>query len=331
MLLQILNAIEKLLGEPVIDYFDWVAGTSTGSFVAAALCRGKDLKYCQRLYLRLKDQLFEGWVRPYNTERLENFMKAELGGDEVTMADTNNKKLLITTVKADYHPVVLKLFRSWKLPTTNPDIDTSDYTEPSEQVLWRAMRASSAAPTYFTSAEGKYLDGGLIANNPTLDLLAEVDNWNTALELEEKPSAEKLKVGCVLSVGTGKIPRIPMECIDLGVGTNPYQSAMAMKSLAIMFVDQVTATEGAPVQRARAWCNAIGTPYFRFSTPMSKDLMMDCTDDTDLVTLMWEATEYVHHCQDQIQEIVDLIKLTKACKIAGLKHSDSKGKRVEFE
>lgn len=44
------------------------------------------LRDVQRLYLRLKDQLFEGWARPYNTERLESFIKQELG-PETTMAE----------------------------------------------------------------------------------------------------------------------------------------------------------------------------------------------------------------------------------------------------
>ena len=43
----------------------------------------------QRLYLRLKDQVFEGWARPYNTERLESFIKQELG-HETTMAECAN-------------------------------------------------------------------------------------------------------------------------------------------------------------------------------------------------------------------------------------------------
>ena len=32
--------MEDMVGDRLIDYVDWVAGTSTGSFVSAGLCVG---------------------------------------------------------------------------------------------------------------------------------------------------------------------------------------------------------------------------------------------------------------------------------------------------
>ena len=40
-------------------------------------------------------------------------------------------------------------------------------------------RSSGAAPTYFRSM-GRFLDGGLMANNPTLDALTEIHKFNMA-------------------------------------------------------------------------------------------------------------------------------------------------------
>jgi len=37
---QLLIALDDALGDRAFDYFDWVAGTSTGSYIAAALTKG---------------------------------------------------------------------------------------------------------------------------------------------------------------------------------------------------------------------------------------------------------------------------------------------------
>lgn len=47
----------------------------------------------------------------------------------------------------------------------------------SDQLVWRAARSSGAAPTYFRP-NGRFLDGGLLANNPTLDAMTEIHEYN---------------------------------------------------------------------------------------------------------------------------------------------------------
>lgn len=51
---------------------------------------------------------------------------------------------------------------------------------PSDQLVWRAARCSGAAPTYFRPI-GRFLDGGLLANNPTLDAMVEIHEYNKSL------------------------------------------------------------------------------------------------------------------------------------------------------
>ena len=41
ILIQMLEAMEIILGGPVIKYFDWISGTSTGGILSLALCCGK--------------------------------------------------------------------------------------------------------------------------------------------------------------------------------------------------------------------------------------------------------------------------------------------------
>lgn len=56
-------------------------------------------------------------------------------------------------------------------PTRPPSSPTA------EQLVWRAARSSGAAPTYFRP-NGRFLDGGLLANNPTLDAMTEIHEYN---------------------------------------------------------------------------------------------------------------------------------------------------------
>ena len=51
-----------------------------------------------------------------------------------------------------------------------------------EQLVWETARSTGAAPTYFR-AFGRFMDGGLISNNPTLDMLTEIHEYNVGLRL----------------------------------------------------------------------------------------------------------------------------------------------------
>ncbi|KAF3852918.1 hypothetical protein F7725_006273 [Dissostichus mawsoni] len=65
-----------------------------------------------------------------------------------------------------------------------------------EQLVWRAARSSGAAPTYFRPM-GRFLDGGLLANNPTLDAMTEIHQYNKALKAEGRAQEiQKLGVEC---------------------------------------------------------------------------------------------------------------------------------------
>lgn len=63
---------------PIIELFDWVAGTSTGGILALALACGKSPLETQCIYMRLKDKVFVG-ERPYSATVMEEFLKKEFG------------------------------------------------------------------------------------------------------------------------------------------------------------------------------------------------------------------------------------------------------------
>ena len=84
------------------------------------------------------------------------------------------------------YPADLHLFRNY--PSPQEVLGTrevllpgmSPLKRPDQQTVWRAARSSGAAPTYFR-ASGRFIDGGLVANNPTLDIMTEIQERNSAL------------------------------------------------------------------------------------------------------------------------------------------------------
>jgi len=222
------------------------------------------------------------------------------------MSELKFPRLMFTTTRANVFPVQLEFLRNYRLPLTDEENEEFGFTDPSELHLWKALRRTSAAPTYFSCVEKKYIDGGIISNNPTLDLLAEIQLWNTCCRYQKKPN--EVEIGCVLSIGTGVIPNIPMDATQLDITNNPYSTAVAIKNLGIILVEQVTATEGAPVNRASSWCITRRTPYFRLSTPLHKDIAMDTRDDEVLTRMMWDCMEYTYRNHPYIEKLCALLR-----------------------
>ena len=105
-----------------------------------------------------------------------------------------------------------------------------------------AARCTGAAPTFFP-AMGRFLDGGLAANNPTIDalveIIGEVKEYNETPESEES-GKESIKI--VVSLGTGNQPVVKSRATDRIWPTNAleaYKSLTATVELAKMFVDTV--------------------------------------------------------------------------------------------
>jgi uncharacterized protein len=184
-----LKKIETILrekeGDPnllLCDYFDLIGGTSTGSIIATMLALGKSVDEIKTIYMELGGQIFGGkrnWWNPLDTfkffkaEFSETFLESSLkkyvgnltiGSDEIKTglcivskrADTNSTWPLIN------HPTGKYYLRNKNIP------------------LWQAIRASSAAPSYFIPQTidvgdgqiGGFVDGGVsMANNPALTLL----------------------------------------------------------------------------------------------------------------------------------------------------------------
>ncbi|XP_053191283.1 85/88 kDa calcium-independent phospholipase A2 [Scomber japonicus] len=312
VLIQMLIALEREAGRPTKDLFDWVAGTSTGGILALAIVHGKSMEYLRCLYFRMKEQVFKG-SRPYESAPLEDFLKKEFG-ENTKMADVQYPRVMVTSVLADRHPGELHIFRNYDPPSVHrvpPYATTATFqplTIPQEQLVWRAARSSGAAPTYFRPM-GRFLDGGLLANNPTLDAITEIHQYNKALKAEGQGTGVK-KLGMVVSLGTGKPPQVAVSSVDVFRPSNPLELAKSFvgaKELGKMLVDCCTDSDGCAVDRARSWCEMIDTIYHRLSPQLSQEVMLDEVSDAILVDMLWETQMYLYEKREILQSLAKVL------------------------
>jgi predicted acylesterase/phospholipase RssA len=168
------------------DYFDLIAGTSTGAIIAATLALGWSVDEIAKKYFDLGSRVFrrsllrQGFFRArYDERRLIDELQSVYGADTTLGSDRVLTGLLVVIKRIDSGspwPVSNnpngKYFRSRPGGT----IGNGDYK------LWATVRASTAAPDYFdperiTIAEmpnhppiyGDFVDGGVSPfNNPAL-------------------------------------------------------------------------------------------------------------------------------------------------------------------
>jgi len=109
--LGVLERIERLLGERygdaelrLSDYFDLVAGTSTGAIIAAALAKGMRVAEIRDCYHRLAGEVFKkslfrkGLLRAkYNAESLSRLLRDVLG--EVSLGSPELQTGLLAVLK----------------------------------------------------------------------------------------------------------------------------------------------------------------------------------------------------------------------------------------
>ena len=230
------------------DYFDLIAGTSTGAIIAATLAIGWSVEEIKNKYFVLGSRVFrrsllrQGLLRAkYDESRLIEELQAVYGADTTLNSDRLLTGVLIVIKRLDTTspwPVSNnpngKYFRSQPGGT----IGNGDYK------LWQAVRASTAAPDYFdperiTIAQmpnhkpvhGDFVDGGVSPfNNPALQAFMYATlggyrvNW---------PAGEHNIL--LVSVGTG--------AADLTVRRSEVAAAHALRALLSLMHDVATLQE----------------------------------------------------------------------------------------
>ena len=152
----------------IVDYFDLIAGTSTGAIIAAALAVGIPAQDVLNLYMQKADKIFPKhkgislYKGRYATKPLEEELRAVFGD---------------TLIKDCKTRLVIPAFN---LKTTKTRVFKTQHAEnlffDKDLKIVDCLLATTAAPTYFSPYKmegGTYIDGGVGANNPSMIALVE--------------------------------------------------------------------------------------------------------------------------------------------------------------
>ena len=293
----VLNELEGILRQKdpnftcLADYFQWVAGTSTGSYIVGAMAYLRvPPRKMRALYLVFKEKA-RLMGRPYPNEPVNQYMK-DVFSEEKLLSEVKEPKVIITTTLADRNPPELHLMCNYGEPRQGQK-------GPGERKLWEAMRASSAAPTYFAAFD-KFLDGGVMANNPTLDAMTEMVQ-------QMKATNQPIKFGLVVSLGTGVL--LSKATPGINIRKSPAAILDDLKGLVGLFqilIAQITASDGQEVERAQAWCDSVNCPLFRFSAPIC-DVELNDIDNERVIEMMFYGLIYAKRNRGTLQQLADLL------------------------
>ena len=200
------------------QYFDFIAGTSTGGILSMIyLCPNLDgvNKFMARealdIYLAQGDEIFDvsfsKKVESFNGIFDEKYSEKELEKNlQIYFQDTKLSEALKPCLITSYDIRNRKAFFFTSLEARS---------EVRNFYMRDVARATSAAPTYFEASRIKSLygtphsliDGGVFANNPSLCAYAEARtiNFSEILKNEEKPDTPSAKDMLIVSIGTGSV------------------------------------------------------------------------------------------------------------------------------
>ena len=213
--LGILRKIEAMVAAKgylrLCDYFDYIAGTSTGAIIAAGLARGMTTADLVDFYRKSGEEMFEPArlidriKQFYTADPLRAQLQAVFGArTDLTPANLQCLLLVVTRNVTTDSP--------WPI-SSNPDAKYNDASREDCNLkipLWQLVRASTAAPVYFPPeilqwdpANPKktfvFVDGGVTPYNNPAFLLYRMAT-DPAYRLNWKTGEKNM---LLISVGTG--------------------------------------------------------------------------------------------------------------------------------
>src|SRR5262245_35027168 len=232
MSLEVLRRVEAILKAQngrddfrLSDYFDYIAGTSTGGIIAAGLALGKRVDEILSFYkdagaqMFVKANLLRRLQYTYQSEPLAMKLREVLGAD-TTFGSDKVRSLLLLVMRNATTDSPWPLSNNPYAKYNDPQRDDNNLNFP----LWQLVRASTAAPTYFppevitlpSRDPGKvkqfiYVDGGVtMYNNPAFQmfLMATLDCYWPRAPKDRQGWATGADKMLIVSVGTGTSPGV---------------------------------------------------------------------------------------------------------------------------
>lgn len=212
VLLNLESTFQQLLGADdnfvLADFFDYVAGTSTGAIIATCLALGMRVKAIRELYHNAARKMFDrnhGLTRfrsKYASTHLTRLPHDEIGFD-ATLGSDHLKTLLLRVMRNATTDSLWPVSNNSRAKFNASESEACNLRFP----LWELVRASTAAPSYLppevVDVGGKqfvFVDGGVtVYHNPAfqLFLMATIEPYRLCWQAT--------KEGMLLvSVGTGR-------------------------------------------------------------------------------------------------------------------------------
>jgi hypothetical protein len=219
--LEVLARIESLLRQKtgntslvLADYFDYIAGTSTGGIIATCLSWGMSVEMIENLYINKSLEMFhpavwyKRWRSKFAAEAMTHLLKTVFSedgeGKTPALLGTEKLRTLLVLVMRNY-----STGSPWPV-SNNPAAKYNEAISPECNLnipLWQLVRASTAAPTYFPpetivlgGRRHVFVDGAVTPyNNPALllYLMATLPCYNLGWET----GVDKM---LLVSIGTGR-------------------------------------------------------------------------------------------------------------------------------
>jgi len=213
ILAQIEAELRALSGKPdlvLADYFDYVAGTSTGAIIATLVSLGFSIDKVRKFYIKSGAEMFQPaklWDRLHTKFKDDNLteMLKDVAGKDTTLGSEKLRTLLMIVLRN------ATTDSPWPI-SSNPSAKYNDIAVRGDKSnlhlpLWQLVRASTAAPTYFPpevidiggGQQFIFVDGGVtMYNNPAfhLFLMATTEPYRLSW-----PTGEDKML--LVSVGTG--------------------------------------------------------------------------------------------------------------------------------